>query len=259
MSSKIEVVREGAVCWLRINRPKSLNALNKELIEALREALEAASADRSVRVIVLTGTGRAFSAGGDLKEFLSHLDGTCADEQDTVEVAIPLYDVLRSCPKPVIAAVNGLAAAGGFEMLLFCDVIFAAESARLGDAHVNYGLFPGGGGAAILPRRVGLNRAKSLLFSGELLPASTLKEWGLVHEVVPDEELQQVVAGYAASLAEKSPQIIRQMKAVANAAWDGTEELSLSHERLTLRRHMSSQEFKEGMKSFAEKRKPNFE
>lgn len=259
MPETIEVRRDGRVEWIRLNRPHALNALNKQMLRELRAALENAIRDDRVRVLVLTGAGRGFSAGGDLKEVLAELGTHGAGEQDGVELAIPTYTALRQCPKPVIAAVNGVATAGGFELLLFCDLIFAAQSARMGDAHANYGLLPGGGGAAALPRRIGLNRAKSLLFSGALLPASTLRDWGLVNEVVPDAELEAAVTACAQSLAEKSPLVLRGMKAVANAAHDGTEDMAMRHEALTLRRHMSSWDFREGLTAFTEKRKPQFE
>lgn len=259
MSNTVEVRRDGAVEWIRLNRPQALNALNKEILSELRIALEAASADPAVRVVVLAGAGRAFCAGGDLKELLGDIDDPSPGDTDAVEIGVGAYDALRACPKPVIAAVHGYATAGGFELLLFCDLIFAAQSARMGDAHANYGLLPGGGGAAVLPRRVGLNRAKALLFSGEFLPAATLKEWGFVHEVVPDEALESAVADYARDLAEKSPLVLRGMKEVANAAFDGNERTALRHEMLVLRQHMNSRDIREGLAAFTAKRKPVFE
>lgn len=259
MSSTVEIRRDGAVEWIRLNRPDALNAFNKALLTDLREALEAAGADPAVRVVVLAGAGRAFCAGGDLKEILTDLGSGTPGTLDALDVGVPTFDALRACPKPVLASVHGFATAGGFEVLLFCDLIFAASGTRMGDAHANYGLLPGGGGAAVLPKRVGLNRAKSLLFSGDLLPAETLKEWGLVHEVLPEDELELAVAASAQRLAERSPLVLRAMKEMANAALDTSEPAALRHELLVLRQHMHSHDMREGLSAFTEKRKPIFE
>lgn len=258
MPNILESHRDGAVQWLCLNRPDVLNALDTDLLTQLRVALEAATADPGVRVIALTGAGRAFSAGGDLKFVLGEVnDG--GDGPDGVAASVETFAALRTCPKPVVAAVNGAAIAGGFELLLHCDVIFAAESATFADGHAKYGLLPGGGGAAVLPRRVGLQRAKALLFSGDALPASTMRDWGMVYEVVPDEQLRTTVEQYCNKLAERSPLVLSAMKEVANAALDNTEGMALRHEMLVLRNHMRSHDFHEGLTSFTEKRKPVFE
>ncbi|UXA16560.1 enoyl-CoA hydratase/isomerase family protein [Mycobacterium sp. SMC-4] len=259
MSHILESYRNGRVQWLCLNRPDVLNAFNSDLLNELRVAFQQATADPQVRVVVLTGNGRAFSAGGDLKFVLSELNGDGGDGPDGVATSVDTFAAVRNCHKPVIAAVNGAAIAGGFEVLLFCDVIFAADSARFGDGHAKYGLLPGGGGAAVLPRRVGLNRAKSLLFSGDSLPAATLRDWGMVCEVVPDDQLRATVAEYATKLAEHSPLVLSAMKEVANAAMHNDQATALRHEMLVLRNHMSSHDFREGLTSFNEKRRPTFE
>ena len=258
MSNVLETYRDGAVQWLRLNRPEVLNALNSELLRELQLALEAATADPEVRVVALTGTGRAFSAGGDLKFVLGELQNG-ADGPDGVSHAVGTFTALRNCHKPVIAAVNGTAAGGGFELLLFCDLIFAAESARLADGHAKYGLLPGGGGAAVLPRRIGTQRAKAMLFSGDSFPAATLRDWGLVYEVVPDDQLGPTVEAYCRDLADKSPLVLSAMKEVVNAALDHNEDMALRHEMLLLRNHMTSKDFHEGLTAFTEKRTPVFE
>ncbi|CAJ1504996.1 enoyl-CoA hydratase/isomerase family protein [[Mycobacterium] burgundiense] len=258
MSKILETHRDGRVQWLCFNRPEVLNALNSELLNALRDALEAATDDPEVRVVALTGAGRAFSAGGDLKFVLGELEeGT--DGPDGVATSVPAFTALRNCPKPVIAAVNGPAVAGGFELLLFCDVLFAAESATFADGHAKYGLLPGGGGAAVLPRRIAPQRAKALLFSGDSVSAETMREWGMVYQVVPDDQLRTTVEQYCNKLADKSPLVLQGMKEVANAALDHSEALALRHEMLLLRNHMSSKDFHEGLTAFTEKRAPVFE
>ena len=258
MSNTLETHRDGRVQWLCFNRPEVLNALNTELLNALRDALEAATADPEVRVIALTGAGRAFSAGGDLKLVLGELEEGTAGA-DGVSASVPAFTALRNCPKPVIAAVNGPAVAGGFELLLFCDVLFAAESATFADGHAKYGLLPAGGGAAVLPRRIGTQRAKALLFSGDSVTAATMRDWGMVYEVVPDDQLRTTVEQYCNKVADKSPLVLRGMKEAANAALDHNEALGLRHEMLLLRNHMSSRDFHEGLTAFTEKRAPVFE
>lgn len=258
MSNILQTHREGRVQWLCLNRPEVLNALDSALLTELRVAVEAATADPEVRVIALTGTGRAFSAGGDLKFVLGQInDGFVGT--DAVATSVETFTAIRNCPKPVIAAVNGTAIAGGFEMLLHCDVIFAAQSAQFADGHAKYGLLPGGGGAAVLPRRIGLPRAKALLFSGEPVSADTMRDWGLVYRVVPDDQLRDTVAAYCATLADHSPLVLRGMKEVADAAADNDEEMALRHEMLVLRNHMNSSDFREGLTAFTEKRSPVFE
>lgn len=143
-------------------------------------------------------------------------------------------------------------------MVMACDLVFAAESAKLGDAHSNFGVFPGAGGAAILPRRIGLNRAKYLLFSGENVSAQDMMDWGLVNKVVPDAELHDAVQAFTDKLADKSPAVLRRMKAVANRSLNVDEAAALSEEMLNLRAHMRSWDMREGLAAFNEKRKPQF-
>ena len=143
-------------------------------------------------------------------------------------------------------------------MVMACDLVFAAESAKLGDAHSNFGVFPGAGGAAILPRRIGLNRAKYLLFSGEQVSARQMMDWGLVNAVMPDDALRDTVQAFTDRLSDKSPTVLRRMKAVANRAMNVDEPAALAEEMLNLRAHMRSWDFREGLAAFAEKREPEF-
>ncbi len=158
---------EGAVGWLTMDRPAAMNSLNREMAAAMTAQLKAWRDDSAVRAVVLTGNGRAFCAGADLKEVA---EPPVTGEPDFLDVVVGFVDTLRSFPKPVIAAVNGLALAGGLETVMACDLVLAAESAKLGDAHSNFGVFPGAGGAAVLPRKVPANVARWLLFTGAALP-----------------------------------------------------------------------------------------
>lgn len=244
------------VAWITLQRPRQMNALNRETLHALEKHLAEAGRNGDVRVVVLTGAGAAFCAGADLKAVA---DPGPPDEGDFLDLAAAVFALLRDLPKPVIAAVNGLALAGGMELTLCCDLVVAAESAHMGDAHANFGVFPGGGGAAVLPRRVPLNIAKQLLFTGAELPASVLAAHGLVNRVVPDAELLPAVQALAEEIASKSPLALAGMKRVANAAADMTQAEALRQELLELREHMRSRDFAEGLRAFAEKRTPVFE
>jgi len=255
---EIEVARRGQAAWLYLNRPKAMNSLTKSLALEMEDALNGLEGDDDVRVLVITGKGEAFCAGVDLKEILA----TMKDEQDVypdfldcVEIA---FNHLRRFTKPVLAAVNGLALAGGLELAMCCDLVIAAESARLGDAHSNYAAFPGGGGAAVLPRRIGLSRAKYLMFTGDSVSAAEMQDFGLVNRVVPGDQLQEAVQALADKLAAKSPLVLRRMKEVADRTLDQSQDAALRHEMLRLRQQMRSCDLQEGLAAFREKREPDF-
>lgn len=245
----------GSVGWLTLNRPDKLNSLTRAMVEGMTIQLKAWRDDAAVRVVVVTGTGRAFCAGADLKQGAA---APLAGEKDSLDIIVEFFDTLRSFPKPVIAAVNGLALAGGLEVVLACDIVLAAESARLGDAHSNYGVFPGGGGAAILPRKVPDNVARYLLFTGDSLSAAEMKGYGLVNEVIADTELCDRAQALGDKLASKSPLVLARMKRVVSQATDKTTADALRHEVLELRDHKRSYDIQEGLRAFAEKREPQF-
>jgi enoyl-CoA hydratase/carnithine racemase len=247
-----------AGAWVTLNRPDQLNAISIDMLRELGDAVNRARSDQAVRALVLTGAGRAFCAGADLKQVTEVQAGSKPGDVDLLDLVRTVFADLRGLPKPVIAAVNGIALAGGLELVMACDIVFAAENARLGDAHSNFGVFPGAGGAAILPRRIGLNRAKYLLFTGDHLSAREMMEIGLVSRVTAEHELAAAVEGFVDKLAQKSPAVLRRMKAVANRSLDQSEQASLTDEMLNLRDHMRSYDMQEGLAAFREKRKPSF-
>ncbi|QQX82775.1 enoyl-CoA hydratase/isomerase family protein [Cupriavidus necator] len=245
----------GSVGWLTLNRPEKLNSMTSDMVKSMTSTLKAWRDDAAVRVLVLTGTGRAFCAGADLKQGNAPLQ---PGDKDSLDIIVEFFDTLRNFPKPVIVAVNGLALAGGMEVVLSCDIVLAAESARLGDAHSNYAVFPGGGGAALLPRKVPDNVARYLLFTGDSLSAAEMKTHGLVNEVLPDAELLDRAQALADKLANKSPLVLARMKRVVASANDKTAADALRHELLELRDHKRSYDIQEGLRAFAEKRTPEF-
>lgn len=247
--------QEGATAWVTLDRPAAMNSLDRETIRQFRDCLIAWRNDADVRIVVVTGRGRAFCAGADLKEAPTPAE---PGKKDLLDEIVVLFDLLRAYPKPVIAAVNGLALAGGLEIVLCCDLVIAADNASFGDAHSNFGVFPGGGGAAILPRRIPPNVARYLLFTGDSLPASEAKAYGLVNEVVPAVELETRVQALSDRLAKKSPLVLAAMKRVASETHDKSAADALRHELLELRNHGRSRDMQEGLKAFAEKRQPDF-
>lgn len=248
---------DGPVARLTLNRPRAMNALNLAILAGLEQWLPELAARDDVRVLVLTGVGQAFCAGADLKEVLATA-ALVPGEPDMLDRASAVFGALREFPKPVIAALNGITMAGGLELALCADIVVAAASARIGDAHANFGVYPGAGGAAVLPRVVPLNVAMYLLFTGQTLSADDMKQYGFVNEVHPDAELAVATDRLATTIAGKSPAALRRMKAVARHAADKTRADALLHEQVMLREHQRSWDMQEGLRAFAEKRAPRF-
>lgn len=244
-----------AVLWLKLNRPQALNSLTLSLVHALTRAIEDAQSDPEARVIVLTGEGRAFCAGADLKDPARSRPESGAE---FVKAIGALTELIEASTKPVIAAINGIAVAGGLELVLACDLVIAAESARLGDAHSNYALFPGAGATVRLPRKVGLNNAKLLMFTGDMHPSSEWKALGLVNLVVADEEFISAVTALAKKLATKSPLVLGRMKQALNDSLDQPLSIGLRYERALSNLHHFSADRVEGLTAFKEKRAPQF-
>lgn len=241
--------------WLTMNRPQAMNSLSFDLVDAMLTELDDIEQNTEIRVVVITGVERAFSAGADLK---SLVEKKAPGEPDVLDRVVDLLNRMRHFPKPTIAAVNGLTLAGGMELMMCCDLIYAGKSAKIGDAHCNYGIVPGGGGAAIMPRLLPLPIAKYLLFTGEFLPAEELKPYGLLNDVVEDDQLFDTINKVADRISEKSPIGLARAKRVANEALDKTAEDSLRDERLACRDQFRSYDYQEGITAFLEKRKPEF-
>lgn len=246
----------GPVTRLTMNRPQAMNALNLAMLDAFKAELSRLTTDDTCRVLILTGTGAAFCAGADLKQALA--GQPAPGEPDFLDRAREVLELLAAFPKPLIAALNGTTMAGGLELAMCADILIAAETAQIGDAHANFGVYPGGGGAAVLPRVVPLNTAMYLLFTGKTLSAAEFKALGLVSEVHPSEALADAALELANAIAAKSPIALRRMKEVARASADKTRADALLHEQVMLRAHQRSADLAEGLAAFAEKRLPRF-
>ncbi len=251
--------KRGRACWITLNRPDALNAISQQVMDDLWVALDAAEADEEVWAAVLTGAGRAFCAGADLKEVLGILGGDDAEAiRAFMNNAYRTFRRVAQFEKPLIAAVNGIAAAGGLELILGCDLVIAAEGAKIGDAHANYGLVPGGGSSIRLPRKIGPTRARQLLYTGEFLPAQTLMDWGLINEVVPDGELTNAVNATLEKMLAKSPVVLRRMKRLVDDGLDAPMDPALRLEMMAWEAHSQSEDLKEGLSAFSEKRTPAY-
>ena len=244
---------------IRLNRPKAMNAVNGQMVEEIGLALDEAENEPALRGLVLTGEGKEFCAGADLKFVLSELESGRPLREGFLGNVCRLLTRLEAFPMPTIAAVNGLALAGGLELLLCCDLIVAVESATIGDAHSNYGMIPGGGATQRLPRRLGNSRAKQLLFLGRSYSARDLQQWGLVNMVVPDGELEQSIESIISTLSEKSPLGLRKMKFLVNRGMESTPREGLELELEAFEEYQGSYDIKEGLQAFKEKRSPVFE
>lgn len=257
-NSDVIYTQQGTTAWLTLNRPQAMNSISLSMIEHMEKLLPQIAADDSVRVVVVTGAGSAFCAGADLKEVLASKDLPPGEPDMLDRVCDEVMNPLRDFPKPVIAALNGITMAGGLELAMCCDIVLASEDARIGDAHANFGVYPGAGGAAVLPRLIPHNVAKYLLFTGKTLSAQEMKDYGLVNEVVPASKLEQAATELAELIATKSPIALRRMKEVANASLDKSRDAALEHEQVMMRKHERSFDMAEGLRAFSEKRNPTF-
>jgi len=258
MSGAAVVVEpRGSALWLRLNRPDALNGISPEILAGLDAGLDRAEQDPEVRAVVLTATGRAFCAGADLAHVRRAVDHDGGHQQFLHDAGRVLCRV-EAFGLPVIAAVQGLALAGGLELLLCADLVVAAESARIGDAHANFGLLPGGGGSIRLPRRVGPARAKYLLFTGDARPARDFLDTDLVTLVVPDEELVGAVDGLVEKIARKSATGLRRMKELVADGMEVPQSVGLRMELQHSAAHERSDDFREGLAAFFDKRAPRF-
>jgi 2-(1,2-epoxy-1,2-dihydrophenyl)acetyl-CoA isomerase len=256
----VTVEQRGAELRITLNRPDAMNAWNQQLGIDLLAAVEQAAGDGSVRAVVITGAGRAFSAGADLK---AGFDTTPAGRPDVRSVLHeryhPIITGVREMPKPVVAAVNGPAAGIGCSLALACDLVLARESAYFLLAFVNIGLVPDGGSSLLVPERVGLARALEMSMLGERVPARQALEWGLINRVTADDELDSAVDELAARLAAGPTRayagIKRQLNAWAYARMD--EQLALEAD--IQQEQAESGDFAEGVRAFVEKRPPTFQ
>jgi enoyl-CoA hydratase len=249
----VERHAERRTALVRLNRPKQLNALNGQVMDALCQALEELDRDDSVRAIVVTGNERAFAAGADIGE----MAGATPIEM-LVTNRIGQWDRIRKITKPVIAAVNGWALGGGCELAMALDLIVAGEGAKFGQPEINIGVIPGAGGTQRLTRALGKSRAMAMILTGDPIGAREAHAAGLVALVTQDELVVDDALALAAKIATKSPIALRLAKEAVNAAFEMSLTDALAHERRLFYLLFASDDQKEGMAAFLEKRDPDF-
>lgn len=254
----IKSERRGSGAWIYLNRPKAMNALSIKLLEEMESVLDEAVKDDAIKAIVIGGDKKAFCTGADLKEIMDSQNDKTPGKKDFLERIQIVFSKIRNYPKPIIAIVEGYALAGGLELVMCCDLVFASKSAKMGDAHSNFGIIPGAGGAAILPKKVGINRAKYLMFTGDYISSDEMERYGLVNKVFEDDKITQEVQKLVEKLSKKSTLVLREMKRLANISIDQTVQAALDAEALALRYHLRSYDLTEGLDAFQTKRNPEF-
>jgi enoyl-CoA hydratase len=249
----VELQAEQRTALVRLNRPKQLNALNAAVMDALCDALEALDADDEVRAIVVTGSQRAFAAGADIGEMAdaSPIDMLRGNR-------IGQWDRVRRISKPVIAAVNGWCLGGGCELAMTLDLIVAGEGAKFGQPEIGIGIIPGAGGTQRLTRAIGKSKAMRMILTGEPISAREAEAAGLVAQVTTDELCVEDALALAATMAQKSPLALRLAKEAVNAAFEMSLTDAVAHERRLFYLLFASDDQKEGMRAFLEKRTPDF-
>ncbi|MDQ3345569.1 MAG: enoyl-CoA hydratase-related protein [Chloroflexota bacterium] len=249
----VERQPEDRTALLRLNRPKQLNALNGAVMDALCSELEALDRDDTVRAIVVTGNERAFAAGADIGEMAN-----ATPVEMLLTNRIGQWDRIRRITKPVIAAVNGWALGGGCELAMTLDLIVAGEGAKFGQPEITIGVIPGAGGTQRLTRAIGKSKAMAMILTGESITAREAESAGLVAMVTQDELCVEDALALAAKIAEKSPIALRLAKEAVNAAYEMSLTDALAHERRLFYLLFASDDQKEGMAAFLEKRTPDF-
>jgi enoyl-CoA hydratase len=250
----ILVERRGAIGIVTLNRPQSLNALNAALIGELAAAIDDFESDAAIGAIVLTGNDRAFAAGADVKEMV---DKTYPETylEDFVTKG---WERVAQCRKPVIAAVAGFALGGGCEIAMMCDIVIAADSARFGQPEITLGTIPGAGGTQRLTRFVGKAKAMDLCLTGRMMDAAEAERAGLVSRIVPAADLVAEAVKIAGQIAEMSRPIVMMVKESVNRAYETTLAEGVRFERRVFHATFATEDRKEGMAAFIEKRKPAF-
>jgi enoyl-CoA hydratase len=246
--------KENELAIVKINRPP-VNALNSEVVTEIHQMFEELEKDDQVKVIILTGEGKAFVAGADISEMVDFGPEGGAEFSKKGQAA---FDKIENTPKPVIAAINGFALGGGCEIAMACDIRIAVEGAKLGQPEVNLGVIPGFAGTQRLPRLVGKGKAKELIFTGNMITAEEAEKIGLVNQVLTPEELMSTAKDMAKIIASKGPAAVRAAKHAINEGVNYELSKGLEIENEAFAKLFETEDQKEGMKAFLEKRKPEW-
>jgi len=258
-SQDIIYVKEGPVATLTLNRPDRLNAFTSSMISGLITAVEDARDDNEIRVIVITGAGRGFCSGLDLAAQAGGQGAGSGGTERRIRIGGPSLSMLMlSLDKPTIASINGPAIGWGFELAQLCDIRIASDKAVMGDMHVKRGLVPDNGGHWLLPRLIGWAKACEIMFLGERMDASEAERIGLVNKVVAQEELEQTTQEWATKIAGNAPLAVQTAKRQMRLGLNSDYESNLAFSVLAQGRLFQTEDFREGVRSFTEKRDPVF-
>lgn len=241
------------IALIELNRPKELNALSRQVMLEIRDTLKALDDDDNVRVIILTGGEKVFAAGADIKQMA---DATAIDMLNIDQFST--WDQIKKTRKPIIAAVSGFALGGGCELAMTCDMIIATETAKFGQPEIKIGTMPGAGGTQRLTRAIGKVRAMEMVLTGKFISAEEALQYGLVNRIVPAELMMHETLGLAKQIAAQSPVAIKLAKEAVNQAFNSTLDEGLMFERKNFYLTFASEDQKEGMAAFVEKRTPEF-
>lgn len=253
----ILLFKEASIATITLNRPAALNAISPQLMAELYQAVDDVAKDESIRAVVITGAGRAFCAGGDVSLDVVEVGKmTPFEYRNYIERLVKAIKSIVEIEKPVIAAVNGVAVGGGFDLAMACDIRIASENARFGEAYVRMGLVPELGGIYFLPRLVGLGWAKLLTFTGDLIDARQAEQIGLVEKVVPAVDFEASVKSLAEKLASGPTRTIGMAKIAINKSFHMDLETSLDYAQGLAFMLLQTEDYKEGYKAFLEKRAP---
>ncbi len=245
--------KRNRVGLITLNRPQALNALNNQLLREVMDALDAFDRDEGIGAMVITGSEKAFAAGADIKEMA---DKSITEIMDRDHIAV--FGRIRTIQKPVIAAVSGWALGGGCELALSCDMILASETAKFGQPEINLGVIPGAGGTQRLTRAVGKAIAMEMILNNRTLSAQEAYQFGLVNRVVPVEGYLDEALKLADEIASRAPLALRAAKRMINQSYECTLSEGLAEEKQTFYNLFASEDQKEGMQAFIEKRKPEW-
>jgi enoyl-CoA hydratase/carnithine racemase len=258
MTDEVILQRADGTAIVVLNRPNALNALSASVMRALDGVFDRIAADASVRAVVVTAQGRAFSAGGDLLEFEGLLHSDPQKLIATLAFNKRVFAKLEMLAVPVIGAVNGTAVAGGLELLLCCDVLIAAEDAKIGDGHARYGVVPAGGATARLFRKLPVNRAMQLFFSASLFSAREMSDWGLINEVVPAAQVLSRAKDMAAQFCRQSPEVLAHIKSLARAHFNADAHEAFEAELAAFQSHTGGKDLAEGLAAFRDQPQPRY-
>jgi enoyl-CoA hydratase len=253
--ANILVEKKESIGVIKINRPNNLNALNKDTILELTKAVEELEKDKNIKVAILTGEGKAFIAGADIRQMK---DMNPSEAKKFAEMGHNLLMNIEKSRLPFIAAVNGYALGGGCEVMMACDICIASANAKIGQPEINLGIHPGFGGTQRLPRLVGRMKAKELLLTGDNIDANEAHRIGLVNMVVPDDKIMEEAEKIASKIAGKSTVQTAFIKSLVNKGMEVDLNKACTLETSYFSKSFQTEDQKEGMTAFLEKRKPNF-